>query len=84
LQAFAGELSLDMEAFNACFNSGKYSDQVDQDKADGIAAGVTGTPGFLLTYTVNGEEKTRFINGAQPFSVFQTQIEGALTEIGQD
>lgn len=84
LQAFAETLSLDMEAFNDCFNSGKYSDQVDQDKADGVAAGVTGTPAFVLSYTVNGEVKTRFINGAQPFSEFQTQIEGALAEMGLD
>lgn len=82
LRAFAEELSLDMDAFNNCFNSGKYSDQVNQDRVDGTAAGVTGTPAFVLTYTVNGEEKTRFINGAQPFSEFQTQIEGALAEMG--
>jgi protein-disulfide isomerase len=82
LQAFAETLSLDMGAFNDCFNSGKYSDRVDQDRLDGTAAGVTGTPAFLLTYTVNGEEKTRFINGAVPFSEFQTQIDGALVEMG--
>lgn len=82
LQAFAEALSLDMGAFNSCFNSGKYSDRVNQDRIDGTAAGVTGTPAFVLTYTVNGKEKTRFINGAQPISEFQTQIEGALVEMG--
>jgi protein-disulfide isomerase len=82
LQAFAETLSLDMGTFNDCFNSGKYSDRADQDRVDGTAAGVTGTPAFLLTYTVNGEEKTRFINGAQPFSQFQTEIEAALVEMG--
>jgi protein-disulfide isomerase len=83
LQAFAETLKLDMGAFNDCFNSGKYSDRVDQDRADGVAAGVTGTPAFLLTYTVNGEEKSRFISGALPFADFQTEIEGALAEMGQ-
>ena len=82
LQAFAEALSLDMNAFNNCLNSGKYSDRVNQDQVDGTAAGVTGTPAFVLTYTVNGEKKTRFISGAQPFSEFQTQIEGALAEMG--
>lgn len=84
LQAFAEELSLDMDTFNSCLNSGKYSSRVDQDRVDGTAAGVTGTPAFVLTYTVNGEEKTRFISGAYPFSEFQTQIEGALAEMGLD
>ena len=82
LQAFAEALSLDMDAFNDCFNSGKYSDRVDQDRVDGTAAGVTGTPAFVLTYTVDGQEKQRFIYGAYPFSEFQTQIEGALAEMG--
>jgi protein-disulfide isomerase len=82
LQAFAEALSLDMDAFNSCFGSGKYSDRVNQDKVDGTAAGVTGTPAFLITYTVNGEQKSRFIAGAYPFSEFQTQIEEALVEMG--
>jgi protein-disulfide isomerase len=82
LQAFAETLNLDMNAFNSCFNSGKYSSRVDQDGVDGKAAGVTGTPAFLLTYTVNGEQKTRFISGAVPYSEFQIQIDGALSEMG--
>jgi len=83
LAAFAEALSLDMDAFNSCFNSGKHADRVEQDYQDGAAAGVTGTPAFLITYTVNGEEKHRFIAGAYPFSEFQTQIEEALVEMGQ-
>jgi protein-disulfide isomerase len=83
LQAFAEALSLDMNAFNSCLNSGKYADRVAQDKADGTAAGVTATPTFVLSYTVNGEQKTRIISGAQPISEFQNQIEGALAEMGQ-
>lgn len=82
LQAFAEALSLDMDAFNSCFNSGKYSERVNQDRIDGAAAGVTGTPAFSITYTVNGEQKQRFIAGAYPFSEFQTQIEEALVEMG--
>lgn len=82
LQAFAESLSLDMDAFNSCFNSGKFADRVEQDYQDGSAAGVTGTPAFFLTYTVNGETKHKLIAGAYPFSEFQTQIDGALAEMG--
>lgn len=82
LGAFAETLSLDMDAFNSCFSSGKYTDRVQQDYSDGTAAGVTGTPAFLITYTVDGEEKHRFIAGAYPFSEFQTQFDEALTEMG--
>jgi len=82
LQAFAESLSLDMDAFNSCFKSGNYADRVEQDYQDGAAAGVTGTPAFLITYTVNGEEKQRFVAGAYPFSEFQTQFDEALAEMG--
>jgi protein-disulfide isomerase len=82
LQAFAEALALDMDAFNNCLNSGKHSARVDQDRVDGTAAGVTGTPAFSITYKVDGVEKQRFISGAYPYSEFQTQIEGALAEMG--
>lgn len=73
---------LDMDQFNSCYDSGKYDDRIDQDMADGLAANINGTPGFLITYTVDGETRTRLISGAQPFNVFQTEIEAALSEIG--
>ena len=71
-----------MDTYNDCYNSGKHSERVDQDFADGRAAGVSGTPGFIFTYTVDGEEKQRFIIGAAPFSDFQTLIEEILVEMG--
>jgi hypothetical protein len=36
----------------------------------------------LVTYSVNGETKTRLIEGAQPFTVFQQELEAVLHEIG--
>jgi len=83
LEAMAETLNLDMNAFTSCVSSGKYADQVLQDGKDGVAAGVKATPSFIITYEVNGETKTRFIEGAQPFEQFQAEIEGALAEIGQ-
>lgn len=83
LQAFAEALSLNMDAFNSCLNSGKYEERVTQDGIDGTTAGIKVTPSFLFSYVVNGETKTKIIEGAQPFSVFQAEIEAALAEIGQ-
>jgi protein-disulfide isomerase len=82
LTAYAQELNLDMNAFQSCFDSGKYEEQAKQDESDGTAAGVTGTPGFYLTYTVNGETRHKLIAGAYPFSEFQTQFDAALAEMG--
>lgn len=82
LKAIAETAGLDTTAFNSCYDSGKYLDRVQQDFEDGQAANINGTPGFLVTYTVNGETKTKLINGAQPFSAFQTELEAVLNEIG--
>jgi protein-disulfide isomerase len=82
LKEIAQVTGLDMEQFNSCYDSGKYEDRVQQDFADGQAAGVNGTPGFLITYTVNGEEKSRLIEGAQPINVFQQELDIILNEIG--
>ena len=82
LLAIAETAGLNVDEFSACYNSGKYKDRVQQDMDDGVAAGVNGTPGFVLTWTVNGETKTKRIDGAQPFSAFQVELEAILSEIG--
>lgn len=83
LEAFAQEIGLNMEEWSECYNSGKYSDLIEQDGVDALAAGAKSTPTFILTYEVNGETKTRIIEGARTFDVFQTEIEAALAEINQ-
>jgi protein-disulfide isomerase len=83
LLAFAEDLGLDMNKFETCFNANTYKDTIDQDMTDGLAGGVKATPSFVMTYTVNGEVKTKLIEGAQPFEGFKTEIEAALAEIGQ-
>jgi protein-disulfide isomerase len=82
IAAIAEKIGLNMDEFNSCYNSGKYEDQVQQDLKDAQAANISGTPGFLVTYTVNGETKTKLIEGAQPFSTFQVELEAILNEIG--
>ena len=78
LQAFAKSIGLDLNQFNSCYASKKYSNRVNQDYQDAIAAGIQGTPYFVLTFVTNGQTKTATIEGAQPFSVFQQTIDAAL------
>jgi protein-disulfide isomerase len=82
LKLIAEKTGLNMDQFNSCYDSGKYRDRVQQDFNDGRAAGVTGTPSFLVKYTINGQEKSELIDGAQPFSVFQQKLEAILSQIG--
>lgn len=81
LATLAGKAGLDLNTFNDCFSSGKYKDRVQQDYADAIASGVQGTPSFLVTYTVNGQTKTKLIEGAQSFTAFQQELDTILQEI---
>ncbi len=82
LQAIAQSIGLDMGQFNSCFSSGKYQNQVNQDFQDAMSAGITGTPFFIISYTVNGQTKTDTIDGAQPFSTFQQKLDAALKAAG--
>ena len=75
---------LNMKQFNDCYNSNKYADQVAQDGKDAVAAGVSGTPSFVLSYTdASGKTITKLIEGAQPFDVFQKEIEAELALAGK-
>ncbi len=82
LQAIAQSVGLDMNAFNACYSSNKYQNQVSQDFQDAQAAGIQGTPFFVISYTVGGQTKTDTIDGAQPFSDFQQKLNAALAAVG--
>jgi protein-disulfide isomerase len=69
LQAFAETINLNMDAFNACFNSSAYDAQIREEKATGLANQVTGTPSVF----VNGQ---KLLNFAYP--TIQNAIENAL------
>jgi protein-disulfide isomerase len=70
LQAFAEAIGLDGTAFAECLSDNRKMDQVRQEYAEGAALGVSSTP----TFFINGNE----VKGAQPFEVFQAEIEAAL------
>jgi protein-disulfide isomerase len=73
LVSLLAEVELDEESLRDCLESGRYTDEVNADLAEGQALGIDGTPGFF----VNGYP----VSGAQPFAVFQQVI--ALAEEGR-
>ncbi len=48
LKEFAKSLELDVDAFNACFDEGRYADAVDADFDLGNQMGVSGTPSVFV------------------------------------
>ncbi|NNM02579.1 MAG: DsbA family protein [Nitrosopumilus sp.] len=67
LKAFAFSLGLDMELFESCLDSGKYSKRVQYNTQQARENGVRGTPGFFI----GGPDGQQQLGGAQPFSVFK-------------
>jgi len=66
----AGDAGLDVPAFTSCYDSGKYTAQVEKDRTAAGAIGVNSTP----TSYVNGQ----MVQGAQPYSAFKSVIDIAL------
>ena len=84
LQAIAQSVGLDMNAFNSCYSSQKYLNQVNQDYKDALAAKIQGTPFFVISYIPKGQTQavTTTLDGAQPFSTFQQELDKALAAAG--
>jgi protein-disulfide isomerase len=72
LKEIATNSGIDVAKFQACSSSNKFYKEIDKDQADGMAAGVSGTP----AYFVNG----KFLSGAQPFESFQQIIDEELAK----
>lgn len=71
LKAFAFGLGLDVELFDSCLDSGKYSKRVQYNIQQARDHGVRGTPGFFIV----GPDGQEQLGGAQPFSVFKQVLD---------
>ncbi len=80
LPVIAKSLGLNVNQFQQCLDSGKFKDEVAKDMADGTAAGVSGTPSWIIgRSSKDGQIEGQLIVGAQPFSAFKTIIEEKLS-----
>ncbi|HLD57771.1 MAG TPA: thioredoxin domain-containing protein [archaeon] len=48
MKQLAVDVGIDGEEFNQCFDSGKFRDEVEKDRQDGLGAGIYGTPTFFI------------------------------------
>jgi protein-disulfide isomerase len=85
LDAFAEKLGLDLNAFKTCMDTNKYAAQVTKDGEDGVKD-ITSSPGYdkssgygTPAFIING----KLLDGAQPFDVFQKEIDAALAAAGK-
>ena len=76
LKQYAIEIGLDGGLFDACLDSGRFYQEVQDDMDDAIAAGVSAAPSFF----VNG----LLINGAVSYERFEQMVELALESLETD
>ncbi len=76
LVPLALELGLDEAAFKSCLESGRMAARVKQDYDNGVAAGVTGTPGSILIKHATGDIFPA--SGAIPLERLQALIDEML------
>jgi len=72
LEAYAGQLGLDVAKFKKALDTDQFKAQVERDKAAAQKIGVRGTPNAFI----NGYN----IRGAQPFSAFKAIIDRELAK----
>src|SRR5213594_1668352 len=81
LPAHAGTLGIDAAAFAACLGGGKYANAVQKNFGDGAAAGVNGTPSFVIGRTrPDGTVEGLLLAGARPLAEFRQEIDRLLSE----
>lgn len=70
---------LDISKFTQCYNTQATAQIVNDNQADGVKAGVQGTPTtFVLKKKGNGYEVIALVDGARPIEAFTAPIEEAL------
>jgi protein-disulfide isomerase len=79
---YGADLDLDVEAYVACLNSGRFLDPVDKDAAEANGLRITGTPTFVVGRTEDQWVEGRPIVGAQSYAVFDGAIRLQLREPG--
>ena len=75
LKAFAFSLGLDMELFDSCLDSGKYTKRVLYNIAEAKKLGASGTPTFFIIGPDGQQQK---LVGAQPYSVFKQVLDSMI------
>lgn len=81
LSLHAQAVDVDVPSFQQCLFSGKHGPGIRKAMTAGANAGIDGTPGFALGYTVpnNSEIKVlKVITGAQPYAAFKATIDNLL------
>ena len=82
LEKWAKTADVDVTELKECMRSNVYDDRIAQDRIDAEAEGISGTPSFVISYVVNGEEVKQLLPGNYPLSAFEQVITEAYQAMG--
>lgn len=74
----ARKLGVNMDAYQACVDSGKYKAPVERDLNDALKLEVDGTPTFFIGKSAKGAIEGKRVVGAHPYPVFERAIQEAM------
>jgi protein-disulfide isomerase len=77
LPEYAEESGVSRADLVACLDSGRMEGRVNESLADGLGAGIQGTP---QSYVIVGDQMAE-INGAQPYAVVKQAIDNLLGQL---
>lgn len=80
LPVIAGQIGLNVEAFNSCLSSGKYAQKVSDSYSEAISAGGQGTP-YTLVFANNELVQGGNLSGAQPYDSMRAIIDAVLSQV---
>jgi protein-disulfide isomerase len=72
LKSYAQQIGLEVKQFDLCLDSGKYTDEVNEDLQAALAAGAQGTPTFIIN--------DQLVSGVIPRETFRQVILQLLAE----
>ena len=81
LISYAKDVGLDVGKFSTCVFADKYKDEVEKSYAEGLSAGVSGTPSFVLGRISNGKLEGVRLVGAMPYATFDSKIRELLQQV---
>ena len=78
------DIDVDLDKFNKCVAEDKFASEIKKDTSDGQAAGISGTPGFIVgTLNNDGQVDGVVISGAQAYATFKEAIDKQLDGTGE-
>jgi protein-disulfide isomerase len=83
LMTYADNVRLDKAKFKTCLDSDKYRAEIDKHIQEGNAAGVNGTPSFVIGYLDGDKLSGVRMVGAMPYAQFDAKIQEMLDKAGK-